>query len=215
MNRFRLSSRSRRLSLGVVVGAVLAAVGGSAYAAIPDPGGLIHGCFNPKAAQNSGATLKVIDSASASCSGGEQSISWGQTGPAGPTGPQGPAGPTGATGPSGTSAGWAASNSQFIDAEGPDTEELVGVDGLPAGSYIVWATIFTHLGDDIVCDLNHGQAVIQPGAPVHYRVSNNTTMTSFVRNAGANSSFSVRCGQTGGDPEAFATIEVIKVDTLQ
>jgi hypothetical protein len=184
--------------LGAIVGAL--AVGGIAYASIPDGGGVFHACY-----KKSGGQLRLVESPK-DCGPSETPAQWNQTGQAGQTGP---------TGPSGTSAGYAASGSHFLEADAPATEELVGVSGLPAGSYIIWATIFTHLGDDIVCDLTHGTQPVQPGAPVHYRTGNSMTMTSFVRNAPANASFFVRCGQTGGDPEAFAKIEAIKVDTLQ
>jgi hypothetical protein len=85
----------RRLALV----ALLALVGaGIAYAAIPDSGGVIHGCYSTK-----NGALRVIDSA-AKCANGEVALNWNQQGPRGnpgPTGPQGPKGDAGAAGPQG------------------------------------------------------------------------------------------------------------------
>jgi Collagen triple helix repeat (20 copies) len=84
--------RTRWFLVGGVVGAALA--GGVAYAAIPDSGGVIHGCY-----QKNVGNLRVIDpSAGDNCRPSEVPIDWSQTGPAGP---QGPKGDTGATGPHG------------------------------------------------------------------------------------------------------------------
>jgi hypothetical protein len=98
----------RRLLTAVLLAGGLAIVGTVvAVAAIPDAGGVIHGCY----ASKDGA-LRVIDTSAGSCSKKETAISWSQAGPPGPagapgaTGPAGPAGPsgaTGATGPAGVS----------------------------------------------------------------------------------------------------------------
>jgi hypothetical protein len=79
----------RRLSLIVLVVGVGVAVGGIAYAAIPDSGGLIHGCYN----KNSG-NLRVIDTSGKGCTTSEKALNWNQTGLTGATGPSGSAGPT-------------------------------------------------------------------------------------------------------------------------
>jgi hypothetical protein len=73
------------------LGALILAAG----LAIPDAGGVIHGCYD-----KSGA-LRVIDSATASCSTKETALNWNQTGPQGPAGPIGATGPAGATGAQG------------------------------------------------------------------------------------------------------------------
>jgi hypothetical protein len=67
-----------------VVGA-LAVAGAIAYAAIPDPGGVIHGCYS-----KANGILRVIDPSSSSCSSKEVAIAWNQAGPAGPAEPAGP-----------------------------------------------------------------------------------------------------------------------------
>jgi hypothetical protein len=88
----------RRL-LGALVLAVGFAIVGTAVAvaAIPDAGGVIHGCYDKMGA------LRVINAPSASCSTKETAISWNQTGPAGAKGPAGAPGPAGATGAPGVS----------------------------------------------------------------------------------------------------------------
>src|SRR5207244_932847 len=56
------------------------AVGGVAYATIPDSSGTIHGCFN-----NANGNLRVVQSAS-DCRTGETAIEWNQQGRPGPPG---------------------------------------------------------------------------------------------------------------------------------
>jgi len=63
---------SRRVRLGaLLVVAVGFAAGGIAYASIPDPGGVIHGCYDKK----SGA-LRVIDAGP--CGNREVALNWNQ-----------------------------------------------------------------------------------------------------------------------------------------
>jgi hypothetical protein len=87
------------LVLAVVFGV---AVGGIAYASIPDSKGVIHGCYRKTTGQ-----LIVIDSDGKGCEEGWKPLNWSQTGatgltgPTGPTGATGPTGSTGATGPTG------------------------------------------------------------------------------------------------------------------
>jgi hypothetical protein len=83
-------------ALVVSMVAVVLSLGAAAYAAIPDSGGVIHGCY-----QTSGGlltppqgTVRVVDSAQGqSCRAGETALNWNQTGPQGPAGPVGPTGP--------------------------------------------------------------------------------------------------------------------------
>jgi len=91
--KFLLSGRVRVTALVAVV--VGLAVGGIAYASIPDSHGVIHGCY-----QN-GGNLRVIDSSTGSCRPSEVALNWNQTGPTGERGPTGGRGPTGSTGISG------------------------------------------------------------------------------------------------------------------
>ena len=95
----------RRKLQVVVLSAValgLAASVGLAAGAIPDSGGVIHGCYGPAL-----GALRVLDGPNQSCGRLEKALDWSQTGPqgvrgaTGPTGPTGPAGPIGNTGPAG------------------------------------------------------------------------------------------------------------------
>jgi hypothetical protein len=67
----------------------------SAFASIPDPGGVIHGCYEKN------GHLTVIDSSDA-CKSNQTSLNWNQTGPQGPQGAKGDTGPPGPTGPQGS-----------------------------------------------------------------------------------------------------------------
>jgi len=118
---------NKRIGL-VIAGAATAAVmvGGTAYgavssASIPDPYGVIHGCYSANSANGTnGTVLNIINSAQASCSKGQSAISWNQTGPAGPPGPQGAPGAAGAAGAPGAPGA--------AGAPGPSTAGPVGLD---------------------------------------------------------------------------------------
>jgi hypothetical protein len=96
---------SKRKLFAVFVGAAALGVAGVAYATIPGPDGVIHGCY-----KNGNGTLRVINAdAGQACKRGETAIFWtqtdsgtGQPGPQGPPGPIGPHGPKGDPGESGT-----------------------------------------------------------------------------------------------------------------
>lgn len=73
----------RKLTV-VMAALLLVAIGAVAYASIPGPDGVIHGCYkinNPA----QGAVI-VIDH-TASCPSGYTALNWNQTGPQGPAGP--------------------------------------------------------------------------------------------------------------------------------
>src|SRR3954447_16321954 len=82
-------SRLRRPSPALVVAtaALVVALGGVTYAAIPGPDGTVHSCFDSR------GTLHVIDS-DASCPQGETALNFAQKGPQGEQGAAGPAGQT-------------------------------------------------------------------------------------------------------------------------
>jgi hypothetical protein len=109
--------------------ALVAALGGVAYSAIPDPMGVIHGCYT-----NQGRTLRVIDSAE-SCLGSETALNWSQQGPAGPAGAQGPEGPQGPPGQP------PAFTKSVVKVTVPDNVGFVELARLnvPAGRYVVIA----------------------------------------------------------------------------
>jgi hypothetical protein len=92
----KLVSRLGRRSL-LVVAVALTAVGGVAYASIPDSAGVITACR-----QNVNGGLRLIDpSAGAHCTPAETLVTWNQGGPTGPKGPAGDKGPLGDKGPTG------------------------------------------------------------------------------------------------------------------
>ena len=89
--------RNATLIIGMVVGA---AVWGTALAAIPDSGGVIHGCY--KSDSPNRGRLRVIDTeAGQACGLHSKPLLWNQTGPRGLQGVQGPQGPQGPPGFSG------------------------------------------------------------------------------------------------------------------
>src|SRR5262249_8112202 len=77
----------RRVRLLALVVGVGVAVGGVAYASIPDSGGVIHACYK----KNGNHSLRVIDSSSSkeACQASEKPLDWSQTGPTGAAGPSG------------------------------------------------------------------------------------------------------------------------------
>jgi hypothetical protein len=77
----------------VLAAALLLVIGAAiAYASIPGPDGVIHGCY--KTSNPAQGALIAIDSA-ASCPSGYTALNWNQTGPQGPAGPQGAPGISG------------------------------------------------------------------------------------------------------------------------
>jgi hypothetical protein len=81
MLRKLVSHARRNVVAYIALGIALVAAGGVAYSSIPDPQGVIHGCFN-----DTRGALRVIDSPSASCDAGETALDWNQQGPQGPPG---------------------------------------------------------------------------------------------------------------------------------
>ncbi len=237
-------STGRRGLAALAVAALGLAAGGIAYASLPDSNGIIHGCYNPSGAKSSGGTsLNIIDSPYA-CPKGQQAITWNQQGPKGATGARGPTGangtngtngsrgptgPKGPTGASGASNSYAAFNSHVVDIDGRDgKQQIVGVSELPAGDYLVWATI-TNGGvdvnsDDMVCNLTGPNGDIEPKPYYNadfplIEYGHTVTFTGFVKDAPANTLLSVNCGKISGEitdtpPIALANIEALPVGNL-
>ena len=91
--------RSKRLRTLVLLTATAGLVVGVGIAtgAIPDGGGVIHGCY-----QKNNGQLRVIDPGQGdACRPSETPLNWSQQGPQGAAGPQGATGPQGTTGPAG------------------------------------------------------------------------------------------------------------------
>ena len=108
--------RVRWAALLAIVGAL--AVGGVAYAMIPDANGVIHGCF-----KKSGGALRVIDSAVTNCASNEISLNWNQTGLPGAPGAPGAPGEPGAPGPTGPTQGVGATGTGGASPPSPLTNQ--------------------------------------------------------------------------------------------
>jgi hypothetical protein len=123
--------RPRRPTAPLVISviALVAALGGVAYSAIPDAGGVIHGCY-----ANTRGAVRVIDSA-ASCDPGETALNWSQQGPAGPTGATGPQGPEG---PPGQPPAFTKSVAKVSVDDNIGFVEVARLD-VPAGRYVIIA----------------------------------------------------------------------------
>lgn len=73
----------------IALAALFVALGGVAYATIPDSNGTIHGCY-----QRTNGNLRVVESAG-DCRSRERALDLNQQGPEGATGASGPQGPKG------------------------------------------------------------------------------------------------------------------------
>jgi hypothetical protein len=104
-----LGTRGLRMFLGAAAIFVVAA--GVAWAAIPDSGGVINGCYG-----NQSGNLRVVDLEADACHNAETPISWNQHGPPGPQGPAGLQGPAGEPGPRGEPgvSGWEVRREEFV-----------------------------------------------------------------------------------------------------
>jgi hypothetical protein len=133
-----------RRSVAVAVVVVVAiAVGGIAYASIPDSNGVIHGCYRPTTGQ------LIVATSGKGCEEGWTPLNWSQTGPTGltgATGATGPTGATGATGATGPSDGWDGLPGGTVPTGGGFVTLTGGATGITPGSYltsghVVWAPL--------------------------------------------------------------------------
>jgi hypothetical protein len=153
-------------TLGVVV--VFALAAGTAWASIPDSGGVIHGCY-----KTDNGKLRVIDSSSAGCATDEASLTWNQTGPQGATGETGPAGPQGPPGPTRADERFYLASS-FADRStwlpitaapfsGVSSTTRIVTSHLAAGNYTVAAQVIAENHDGVgyvVCLLHNGGQIL-------------------------------------------------------
>ena len=160
-----------KIVAAIATAGTFAAIGGVAYATIPDGAGVIHACY-----QKQGGQLRVIDTGNgAGCTQFEQGLNWNQTGPQGLQGPPGPQGvqgpkgatgaqgqpgsqgPTGAQGPAGaTHAYHVWSENVFVSLDIQSYKHVYGL-SLPAGSYAVTATVYAYGNPGAFCRLVDGQ----------------------------------------------------------
>jgi hypothetical protein len=77
-----MKRRGRVFSASVGLVALLAIGAGSvAFGAIPDSGGLIHGCYSSNASkQTNGTQLNIVDADVASCNKNQQEVTWNKEG---------------------------------------------------------------------------------------------------------------------------------------
>jgi hypothetical protein len=151
MRQIRKHRPSRALALSTV--ALLATLGGVAWASIPSPKGIIYACYDKR-----GGQLRVINTAAhGKCRHREAPLSWTETGargqrgargvtgtrgvmgPRGSAGPTGPAGAPGATGAQGPSTAYAASLTEPSPLASGAQDILSR--GLPAGKFVVTASV--------------------------------------------------------------------------
>ena len=149
--------RPRRPTAPLVLSvlALVAALGGVAYSAIPDPMGVIHGCY----LNGMSRTLRVIDSTE-SCNAGETALNWSQQGPAGATGPAGAQGPEGPPGQP------PAFTKSVIKATVPDNIGFVEIARLnvPAGRYVVIAKAVALVSGSKVLGVSAAGCLLKAGA---------------------------------------------------
>jgi hypothetical protein len=136
----RVGSRAHRRPSPAIVVSLLAlcvALGGVAYAAIPGPGGVIKGCYNPTGTRHA---LSVVDQ-DADCPSPNVVLPFNQHGAQGAQGPQGKQGPQGIGGSLGPSVAYTTSpflpNGAFI-LLGKQSKTLAKL-SVPGGSYFVIA----------------------------------------------------------------------------
>jgi hypothetical protein len=185
MRRFRLQPSP---ALAVSIIALAVALGGAAYANIPDSNGVVHSCYqvNGQGQVDGGATLRLIDPTNGgdggtACKKNEKALNFNQTGPTGaqgttgasgsqgPTGGQGPTGDQGPTGPAGPSHAYTAQNDTKTEVSYGRSvfpNSIVSVK-VPAGSYVVLATGTIRDTEQLkevsrgACDLVGGSGTIQ------------------------------------------------------
>jgi hypothetical protein len=126
-------------TFSIVMGALAVAglaLGGMAYASIPDGDDEIHGCYG-----NSNGQLRVIDNAQGGCKNNETALSWNNQGPQGLQGPQGGKGDKGDPGTPGASGVSHAYEFTPAAVEIPNDSAFHDVASLalPAGKYVVLA----------------------------------------------------------------------------
>jgi hypothetical protein len=85
--KIKTLASSRVIVAAVAAVATAVVVGGVSYASIPDPSGVIHGCYK---AAGSAHELTVVNSAKTTqCPAGYKRLNWSQTGPQGTPGTNG------------------------------------------------------------------------------------------------------------------------------
>jgi type VI secretion system secreted protein Hcp len=126
-------TRNRALKIALPLAAALGAGTAVAIAAIPSTSdGVIHACYSTGSSPP--GALRVIDAdANQTCSAGETTLTWDQTGPTGPQGPQGDPGLPADTGTD-TSGGFGTDTGTTQQPGGPSADIFLKLDGIPGDS---------------------------------------------------------------------------------
>jgi type VI secretion system secreted protein Hcp len=131
-------TRSRALKIALPLAAVLGAGTAVAIASIPSSSdGVIYACYSTTGTGTSAGALRVIDAdANQTCSTGEATLTWNQTGPTGPVGPQGDPGPSGDTGGDTSGGGnfGGTDTGTTTQPGGPNADIFLKLDGVPGDS---------------------------------------------------------------------------------
>lgn len=183
---------------------------------------------------NSSGTIHMV-SATDTCATGEQLVVWNQQGPVGPQGPQGPAGPQGPQGPQGPAgpqgapgpAGALGFGSDVLLANTLSTNlasptEMVRLRNLPAGNYIVTATLdflMAKSGDEVDCGVNTTAAIIAPQSSVRTGADGQvmTAVLTVAIGFGTPSDIGLFCAHlqgTGTDTPGVPTITAVQVASI-
>jgi hypothetical protein len=184
------------------VAAAVVAVGAgmTTWASVPDASGVIHGCYQP-----STGTLTIRDSATTpKCPAGTNKINWNQAGPQGPSGgpgPTGPKGPTGPTGPAGLAAGYVGYGGRILFPGGDQqTQAVVAVHTppVPAGSYLVTASIVNaSVGDLVDCWIGNIETEYT-GVSGDQGDWQTLTLTDVITVSGDGHQIAIKCADTDG-----------------
>lgn len=177
----------RVATMALVLSAAVAGGATVALASIPDSHGVIHGCYLTKGTVHN---LNVVNNrVTARCPRGYSALNWSQTGPRGAVG---------------LSRGYSEESIDGITLSSSSNTTVVTTATLPAGSYIVNATVsFTAVtGENIVqCFLTHA-----PGNASGGTVSANNGLATIPLTAGvtltAPAKIAAQCsgsGQTTGE----------------
>ena len=192
-----------------------------AFASIPGPDGVIHGCY-----AKPGDALRVIDSAT-QCKSGETSLNFNQTGPQGPQGLVGPAGPQGPNGPQGTTgatgltgpAGTAGTSEAYVvfgnGSINVYTTQVILSKDVPAGSYIIHAQFEVNNDTDtahrVFCGIRDGNG--HASARIDAYSSEGVSLLA-AQSFDVPSTIAVQCGAGANLSTLQAIMTAIKVDAI-
>jgi hypothetical protein len=188
VKRIKAMAGSRAVVAIVAAVATAVVIGGVGYASIPNPSGVINGCYKTSGTNHA---LTVINTAkTAHCPSGYTSLNWSQTGPQGPQGVQGVQGPQGTPATQcevtdvNTSATYTDLQTALNDANSGDTLDITGE---CTGNYTDNLANVSLVGAP-TAELNWGGATeVVPGNPdLQIGANDNATITNLLITGGGN-----------------------------